>query len=214
MTNQSDPSPKQSNNTTRIVGIVIVVIIAAVLAIWLFSGQNSGGAESAPTATPTTDAGAIGTPPVPTATAAPDAGDIGTPAVPTPTPAQPETSGAVDAPTIQNITWTWVDRTNPSDGSSETIDSPASYTLLFQADGSYQFQADCNSGSGTYTADQPGAIRMTAGPMTLAECSEGSCGQDMLDMMQAVQDYRVEENGSKLVLVWPAGGAEDGYRGQ
>lgn len=197
MTNQSDPSPKQSNNTTHILGIVIVVIVLVALAFWLFSGRNTGGAESAPTVAPTTDAG-----------------DVGTPAEPTPTPSQPDSGGGVDAPAIQNVTWTWVDRTNPSDGSSEATDSPASYTLVFQADGSYQFQADCNSGSGTYTADQSGAIRMTAGPMTLAECGEGSRGQDMLGMMQAVQDYRVEENGSKLILVWPAGGPEDGYRGQ
>jgi hypothetical protein len=27
-----------------------------------------------------------------------------------------------------------------------------------------------------------------------------------------VQDYRLEENGAVLVLVWPAGGPEDVYR--
>jgi hypothetical protein len=31
-------------------------------------------------------------------------------------------------------------------------------------------------------------------------------------MMQAVQDYRLEENGATLVMVWPAGGPEDYYR--
>ena len=33
-------------------------------------------------------------------------------------------------------------------------------------------------------------------------------------MMQAVQDYRLEEEGAVLVLVWPAGGPEDVYRTQ
>jgi hypothetical protein len=34
----------------------------------------------------------------------------------------------------------------------------------------------------------------------------------MLNMMSAVQDYRLEENGTLLVMVWPAGGPEDQYR--
>jgi hypothetical protein len=141
---------------------------------------------------------------------------VGTPAIPT--PSEPDSEASVDAPLIQNITWAWVDRTDPSAGTSEAIENSDQYTLFFLPDGSYQFQADCNSGSGTYTADQSGdqsgAIRMSAGPITLAECDEGSLGQDFIGMMQAVQDYRVEENGSKLLLVWPAGGPEDGYHAQ
>jgi hypothetical protein len=53
---------------------------------------------------------------------------------------------------------------------------------------------------------------MQAGPMTMAECGEDSRYQDMLSMMQAVQDYRLEDNGKLLVMVWPAGGPEDRFR--
>jgi heat shock protein HslJ len=111
-------------------------------------------------------------------------------------------------------TWQWERRVILDSGQEERIDAPAKYTLTFNADGSYNFQADCNQGSGTYVADDKGAIRLQAGPVTLAECGSGSRYQDVINMMQAVQDYRLEENGALLVMVWPAGGPEDSYRAQ
>lgn len=108
--------------------------------------------------------------------------------------------------------WSWERRVAPGDGGQTAISRPADYTLTFNADGTYQFQADCNSGSGTYSADERGAIRLRPGPITLAECGPDSHSQDMLNMMQAVRDYRLEENGTTLVMVWPAGGPEDYYR--
>jgi heat shock protein HslJ len=109
-------------------------------------------------------------------------------------------------------TWQWERRVILDSGQEEQINNPASYTLTFNPDGTYEFQADCNSGGGTYSADERGAIRLSPGPVTLAECGPGSRSQDMLNMMQAVQDYRLEENGATLVMVWPAGGPEDYYR--
>jgi heat shock protein HslJ len=135
----------------------------------------------------------------------------------TPTP----TSGGIPSnqPSDANVpalhkTWGWEKRVNPSTGAEEQISDPARYTLTFNPDGTYQFQADCNQGSGTYVADDNGAIRLQAGPVTLAECGSGSRYQDVINMMQAVQDYRLEESGAVLVLVWPAGGPEDSYRAQ
>ncbi len=107
--------------------------------------------------------------------------------------------------------WQWEQRVNPSSGQEEQIANPGSYLLTLNADGSYQFQADCNQGSGTYVANEAGAIRLQPGPVTLAECSPESRSQDMLNMMAAVQDYRLEEKGRQLVMVWPAGGPEDIY---
>lgn len=120
------------------------------------------------------------------------------------------------APTDANVpalhrTWQWQKRVDPSDGGEEQIADPSKYTLTFKADGSYEFQADCNKGSGTYVADTKGAIRLQAGPVTLAECGEGSRYQDVMNMMVAVQDYRLENDGAVLVMVWPAGGPEDYY---
>lgn len=189
-------------NRNLIIGVVVVVVLV-IGAFFLFGGNN-GLNGPAPAATTI-------------ATDTPAAPATDTPAALTPAVTPEEEGGTggaqVDAPAIQNITWVWESRTTPSDGSSEAIPSPANYTLFFNPDGTYQFQADCNNGSGTYTADQSGAIRMTAGPMTLAECGEASRSQDMLGMMQAVQDHRVED-GSTLIMVWPAGGPEDVYRAQ
>jgi heat shock protein HslJ len=109
-------------------------------------------------------------------------------------------------------TWKWHARVDPSSGAEQEIADPGKYTLTFKDDGTYEFRVDCNQGSGTYEADDQGAIRMEPGPITLAECGEGSRSADMLNMMSAVQDYRIEENGKLLVMVWPAGGPEDLYR--
>jgi heat shock protein HslJ len=134
---------------------------------------------------------------------------------PTATSGGMPSSGPTDAnvPALHR-TWQWEVRVNPSSGAEEKIDDPSKYTLSFKADGTYQFQADCNQGSGTYGADDKGAIRMEVGPVTLAECGSGSRYQEVINMMQAVQDYRLDENGAVLVLVWPAGGPEDNYRAQ
>jgi heat shock protein HslJ len=137
-------------------------------------------------------------------------------ATPTPT----ESSGMPSSqPSDANVpalhkSWQWERRVILDSGKEEQIGDPAKYTLTLNPDGTYQFQADCNQGSGTYVADENGAIRMQAGPVTLAECGSGSRYQDMINMMQAVQDYRLEENGAVLVMVWPAGGPEDSYRAQ
>lgn len=133
----------------------------------------------------------------------------------TPTPAADgiPSNGPADAnvPALHK-TWQWQRRVVLDSGQEEQISNPARYTLSFKVDGSYQFQADCNSGSGTYVADDKGAIRLTPGPVTLAECGAESRYQEMMGMMQAVQDYRLEDNGAVLVMVWPAGGLEDFYR--
>jgi heat shock protein HslJ len=136
-------------------------------------------------------------------------------ATPTPTSSGIPSNQPTDAnvPALHK-TWGWEKRVNPSTGTEEQISDPIKYTLTLNADGTYQFQADCNQGSGTYVADAKGAIRLQAGPVTLAECGSGSRYQDVINMMQAVQDYRLEENGAVLVMVWPAGGPEDSYRAQ
>lgn len=129
------------------------------------------------------------------------------------------TSGGIPSyqPSDANVpalhkTWQWERRVVLDSGQEERISDPTKYTLTFSADGSYQFQADCNSGGGSYVADERGAIRLQPGPVTLAECGPGSRYQDMMNMMQAVQDYRLEDNGAVLLMVWPAGGPEDYYR--
>jgi len=107
--------------------------------------------------------------------------------------------------------WQWVrsERTETTE-----VDSPADYTLIFNNDGSYNFQADCNSGSGEFTVDGGffGSMRMEAGISTLAECGESSRSNDMFDFMTAVQSYKLAPGGNELSLVWPAGGGNEIFK--
>lgn len=113
---------------------------------------------------------------------------------------------------LQNKLWAWERHFIPETNLEERIDDPTSYTLTFNADESFNFKADCNLGIGSYTATENGQIQMELGPITLAECGPDSRFQEMLDMMAAVQEYRFEEDGEVLVLIWPAGGPADYFR--
>ena len=118
----------------------------------------------------------------------------------------------VDPADLQGKLWGWERHFDPQVNSEERIDDPASYTLTFNADDTFQFKADCNVGSGNYSADERGHIQFEPGPVTLAECGPESRYQEMLDMLGAVQEYRFEEDGEVLVLVMPADGPFDYFR--
>jgi heat shock protein HslJ/uncharacterized protein YraI len=113
---------------------------------------------------------------------------------------------------LQDKLWTWERHFNPETNLVERIDDPGSYTLTFNADETYAFKADCNLGSGGYTATDKGQIQLLAGPLTLAECGPDSRYQDMVTMLAAVSEYRFEENGDVLLLVQPGGEAVDYFR--
>ena len=113
---------------------------------------------------------------------------------------------------LENKLWAWERHFIPETNLEERIDDPTSYTLTFTADETFAFKADCNLGSGSYTAAENGQIQMELGPLTLAECQPDSRSQDMLDMLAAVQEYRFEEDGEVLILIWPAGGPVDYFR--
>lgn len=108
--------------------------------------------------------------------------------------------------------WTWERHFIPETNLEERIEDPNSYTLTFNPDDTYAFKADCNLGSGGYTATETGQIQFEAGPMTLAECGPDSRYQDMLTNLGAAQEYKFEENGDVLVLIQPDGGPMDYYR--
>ena len=53
---------------------------------------------------------------------------------------------------------------------------------------------------------------MQLGPMTMAACEESSFAPEMSQMFGPVQDYRIEEDDTMLVMVWVAGGPLDYFR--
>ena len=108
--------------------------------------------------------------------------------------------------------WTWERHFIPETNLEERIDDPSSYTLTFNSDQTYAYQADCNQGSGSFTATETGQIQFEAGPLTLAECGPDSHYQEMLNTLGSAQQYKFEENGEVLVLIQPDGGPMDYYR--
>jgi heat shock protein HslJ/uncharacterized protein YraI len=108
--------------------------------------------------------------------------------------------------------WTWERHFIPETNLEERIDDPSSYTLTLNPDDTYAFQADCNLGSGSFTATETGQIQFEAGPLTLAECGPDSHYQEMLNTLGSAQEYKFEENGEVLVLIQPDGGPMDYYR--
>jgi heat shock protein HslJ/uncharacterized protein YraI len=118
----------------------------------------------------------------------------------------------VDPNDLQDKLWAWERHYVPETNLEERIDDPVSYTLTFNADATLNFKADCNMGIGSYTANENGQIQMELGPLTLAECDPDSHYQEMLDMIVGVQEYRFEEDGEVLVLIWPNGSPMEYFR--
>ena len=118
----------------------------------------------------------------------------------------------VDPDDLLDKLWTWERHFIQETNLEERIEDPDSYTLTFNPDDTYAFQADCNLGSGGYTATETGQIQFEAGPLSLAECGPDSRYQDMLTALGAAQEYKFEENGQVLVLVQPDGGPMDYFR--
>ncbi len=110
--------------------------------------------------------------------------------------------------------WHWLGTLTNEGAVKREVADPSAYVLVFDSEGGYQFQADCNSGSGTYTAEggMTGSVRMEAGATTLAECGPDSYANDLMNTMTAVQNYRVRSGGGLMGLIWPAGGGTDVFQ--
>ena len=112
-----------------------------------------------------------------------------------------------------DVTWEWVQRT--SNGGQEvliTVPNPESYTVLFDDEGLFSTQLDCNNGAGTYTSPSIGSIFMELGPTTRAACPPDSLEGEMVNMFGPAQSYVLEEDGQVLIFKWVAGGSWDYFR--
>ena len=72
------------------------------------------------------------------------------------------------------------------------------YTVEFFEDGTVGIKADCNNGSGSYVADEDGAIDVTVGAVTLALCAEDSLSDQFIQYLDAAAIYFFE-NGDLLL---------------
>ncbi|MGB3716673.1 MAG: META domain-containing protein [Candidatus Promineifilaceae bacterium] len=185
--------------------ILVMIALAALLLV-------ACGGDETPTAQPTTVAEEV---PTTEPTAVIEEATTAPTTVPTeeaPT-AEPTTESFVADPALIDITWEWVQRTSNS-GQELLITVPnlENYTLLFDAEGAFTTQLDCNNAAGSYTSSNPGSIFMELGPMTQAACSPDSLAGEMVNMFGPVQNYVFEENGQVLIFKWVAGGPWDFFR--
>ena len=93
---------------------------------------------------------------------------------PTPTPAD----------SIQGIVWGWESVTNQPTRETTTVPNPEDYTITFNADGTLEGKADCNTFQGTYTQENRWTI--TLGASTMAFCGESSLDQQYLTLLGSV----------------------------
>jgi len=110
-------------------------------------------------------------------------------------------------PSLTNVKWEWVRFTDPVDAFD--IPDPSQYWLVFATDGTFNFQADCNSGNGTYTADS-GSISMEVTTMTQALCGDESLSDKFIQNLGFVATYMF--NGSQLLLDLMADGGQMHFR--
>ncbi len=191
---------------TKIYLIVLILLALALAAC---------GEEATPTPAPATEAPAE-TQPTEAATEVPPTEVPPTEVPPTevpPTPASPLAGMEHTAdPRLIDVVWEW-ERRDSSNGTTEIfVPDPASYTILFNEDGSFETKLDCNNAAGEYATPSPGSIFMELGPMTMAACEPDSLADDMANMFGPAQDYRLEEDDQVLVFSWTAGGPVDYYR--
>ena len=83
---------------------------------------------------------------------------------------------------ITGVVWQWQSLTNQSTGETNAVPDPEDYTILFNEDGTFEGQADCNAISGTYSIDDD--FDIAVGPSTMAFCGEGSLDQLYIGLLE------------------------------
>jgi len=105
-----------------------------------------------------------------------------------PTPAPVPTKVPPAAPSssnsIQGIVWQWTSVTNQTTKQTTTVPNPASYTIIFNADGTVTGKADCNTFSGTYS--QQNGFTIKVAPTVIAACNTGSLDQQYFTLLNSV----------------------------
>ncbi len=109
--------------------------------------------------------------------------------------AEAETEAAAGDLTGQ--VWQWVEVNDPVQG-SQSVANPENYQIEFLPEGGLNIQADCNMGTGSYTAED-GSLSISLGAMTLAMCQEGSLGDEFVNHLSAAAAYSISEDGHLLL---------------
>jgi len=117
---------------------------------------------------------------------------------PEPTEAIPEQPLTLAAPEVvpldqvQNVVWQWSELVEVEPSAQSVVPDPENYTLVLWDDSTYSFEADCNMGSGSYTADAEGNLSLEPGPTTLAECGAESLYNQFISLLGSVTNFGLE----------------------
>lgn len=106
-------------------------------------------------------------------------------------------------PALVGPNWKWFAYTDPAGGAS-TVPNPAQYTVTFDDNGNVSVQADCNMGSGTYTANA-GVISIQITQTTMAACEPGSLGDQFIAELNQVAVYSFQADVLLLDLPFDSG---------
>ncbi len=108
---------------------------------------------------------------------------------------------------LPGITWQYV--ANNFDGLAEIpVDVGQTNVVSFNQDGTLNYVADCNVGSGTYaiSGGLMGSIGIELGATTLAACSDASLGPEFTSALAEAQEFRIRPGGLMMDLVQPVNG--------
>lgn len=92
-------------------------------------------------------------------------------------------------------TWKW--RQSVSSSVTQSVPDPNQYTLQFFANGTIQVQADCNQGSGIYSAGST-TLTIQVQQMTRAACPPGSLSDQFVQQLNSAASYFT--SGADLVI--------------
>ena len=128
--------------------------------------------------------------------------------LPPATPAQPVAPGppiapAADQTGLSDTPWQWAS-TRHADGTTTTVAEPARYTLAFQARGTLNIRADCNTVLGTYSVNGS-SLTIQLGPSTLVGCPPDSQADQFVADLSQVVSYTLAQGNLQLGLRAPGG---------
>lgn len=120
------------------------------------------------------------------------------------TPPITNTTGGPAAPTtLTSVVWQWVEFENKDVGRL-SINQPYLYLMEFTSDGQVRINADCNSGTGAYQA-QDDKLMLSNLVTTLAACPAGSLFSLYMESLNNVSTY-VVNNGFLYITLKDNGG--------
>jgi heat shock protein HslJ len=107
-------------------------------------------------------------------------------------------------PTVQDLSGTTLNLSAVLIGGTQESKSPAegsTYNVTFNADGTMNIVADCNTVMANYTTGDAGAITIELGASTRVACPEGSIADDFLNVLGQASTVTVISLGDQLLIV-------------